>query len=164
MKRFLLLVLMIVATNFSYAQWVEHQPLLSTPKYLPIGEQVNAVVEMNALINSFIPDFEQSKMDTNNRERIYTYTNPAGHKVYILYTYGVNKSSKIVNRVTINGDKDDVLKIYNGYFNTDRTINPNKHTYQLDFFEYNDKKYHARMDPEMEDGKVQSWSIYIGKY
>ncbi|RYD57722.1 MAG: hypothetical protein EOP56_08075 [Sphingobacteriales bacterium] len=164
MRRMLLLILMVVATNFSYAQWVEHQALLSTPKYLPIGEQVNAVVEMNALINSFVPDYEQTRMDTNNRERIYVYTNPAGHKLYILYTYGVNSRAKMVNRISINGDQNDVLKIYNGYFNTDRTINPKKHTYQLDFFEYNGMKYHARMDPEIEDSKVVSWSIYIGKY
>lgn len=164
MKRLLLLVLMVVATNFSYAQWVEHQALLSTPKYLPIGEQVNAVVEMNALINTFIPDFEQARMDTNNRERIYVYTNSHGKKVHILYTYGVNSYVKIVNRIAINGDKEDILRIYNGYFNTDRTINPKKHTYQLDFFEYNNKKFHARMDPEIEDNQVVSWSIYIGKY
>jgi hypothetical protein len=164
MKRLLFLLLLVTATHFSYAQWTEHTPLLSSPKFLPIGEPVTAVNEMNAMINGFIPDYTFETMDTNNRERIYTYGNAHGDKVLILYTYGINKSPKIVNRVSVNGKKEDILRIYNGYFNTDRKINPNKHTYQLDFFEYNDEKYHARMDPEIENNKVVSWSIYIGKY
>lgn len=164
MKRLLFLLLMVTAVNFSYAQWVEHTPLLSTPKYLPIGEQVNAAVEMNSLINSYLPEFTLEGMDTNNRERIYTFSEPHGRKLRVLYTYGIHTSPKIISRISINGAREDIVRVYNGYFNTDRVINPDKHTYQLDFFDYNDQRYHARMDPEIEDKKVISWSIYIGKY
>jgi hypothetical protein len=165
MKRVFLLLFLVLASVSSYAQFEQPDRMLSTPKYLPLDDEVGSAPQLNTLLNSFIPDYEITSVDTNNRERTYTFSNASGDKVQVVYTYGVRKGPKVISKITMYGSGKTLVKLYNGYFNTDRKVNDDNVVFQMDKFEYDERIYFALLDPVRDaDGRIKSWVVLIKKY
>ena len=69
MKKLFLLFFLVIGGFAAQAQFEQPDRMLSTPKYLPLDDEVGSAPELNVLLNSYIPEYTITKIDTSNRDR-----------------------------------------------------------------------------------------------
>ncbi|RYE26298.1 MAG: hypothetical protein EOP51_00990 [Sphingobacteriales bacterium] len=165
MKKIFLLLQFVLVAIAANAQSVT-VPTINAPKYLNIDSSITTTGLMNGGLMANAKDYSLKAGDsTLPAEKVFTYATPTGQQLKVVYSIKTNRYGTIVNRISIRGKVDELLKIYNAFFHADRSLDIVKNTYQLDYFDYNGRKFYARFDPDTENNSgTDNWSIIIGKY
>ncbi len=164
MKKIALTIALIIPV-LTFAQSVS-VPTINAPSYLNIDSSITSIFQMNGALMANAHNYSLKNSDsTLSSEKSFAYINSAGQQLKIVYSIKTNRYGTTVNRISIRGKVDELLKIYNAFFHSDRSLDIVKNTYQLDYFDYNGRKFYARFDPDTENNSgTDNWSIIIGKY
>jgi hypothetical protein len=165
MKKIIIVLQFVLIAIAANAQSVS-VPTINAPQYLNIDSSVNTTSIMNIGLMANAKDYMLKGGDsTVPTEKTFIFGNSASQQIKVIYSIKTNRYGTVVNRISIRGKVDELLKIYNSFFHADRSLDIVKNTYQLDYFDYNGRKFYARFDPDTENNSgTDNWSIIIGKY
>lgn len=140
-------------------------PTVNAPGYVNIDSSINTIGTMNKALQNIMTGYKQATTDENPMETGFVFTSSTAQPLRVLYATKNSRGTKVISRISIIGDMNDLEGIYKNLFNSNRKIDVNKNTYQLDYFDYNGKKHYVRFDPDTENNQgTNNWSIIIGKY
>lgn len=140
-------------------------PTVTAPKYVNVDSGFTTIRSMNKILLDAMAGYQQTGGDAEGMETTFMFTSATSQPIRVVYASKYNRGSKVISRISIVGDLHDLEMVYKNLFNSSRKIDVNKHTYQLDYFDYNGKKHYVRFDPDTEDNANSTdWVIIIGKY
>jgi hypothetical protein len=140
-------------------------PTVNAPKYVNIDSSLTTVHTMNKILLEAMPGYQLAPGDGDAAETAFIFTDASSQQLRVLYASKPSRGQKVISRISIVGDKQTLEVVYKKLFNSTRKTDVDKHTYQLDYFDYNGKKHYVRFDPDTENNLgADNWAIIIGKY